>query len=112
MRTRSALLCLALAVSLCAPFGATGSEMQVHFIDVGQGDAVLVDLGTTEILIDGGPGSACISYIKPFVTEPLELLVATHPDADHIGGLDDVLQALTVSEIWLNGDTHTTQTYA
>ena len=88
-------------------------ELKVHFIDVGQGDSVLIDLGQTEILIDGGgKSSGIVEYLSDFVDGALEVMVATHPHADHIGGLIGVLDAFEVDEIWLNGDTSTSQTYS
>ena len=87
-------------------------ELDVHFIDVGQGDSILVDLGDTEVLIDGGDKSpGVVSYLGDYVDGPLEVMVATHPHADHIGGLIAVLDAFEVEQIWLNGDTSTSQTY-
>jgi beta-lactamase superfamily II metal-dependent hydrolase len=87
-------------------------ELKVHFIDVGQGDSILIDLGRTEILIDGGGrSSGVVSYLKSYVDKPIEVMVATHPHADHIGGLISVLDEFVVEEIWLNGDTATTKTY-
>ncbi|MBA7571078.1 hypothetical protein ES708_12834 [subsurface metagenome] len=88
-------------------------ELTVHFIDVGQGDSILIDLGETEILIDGGGKSpGVVTYLNQYVDEPLEVMVATHPHADHIGGLIGVLDAFEVDEIWLNGDTSTSETYS
>jgi beta-lactamase superfamily II metal-dependent hydrolase len=87
--------------------------LTVHFIDVGQGDSILLDFGDIEILIDGGdktPG--VVSYIDDYVDGPLEVMVATHPHADHIGGLIAVLDTFEVVEIWLNGDTRDSQTYS
>ena len=87
--------------------------LTVHFIDVGQGDSILLDFGDIEVLIDGGDKSpGVISYIDDYVDGPLEVMVATHPHADHIGGLIAVLDAFEVDEIWLNGDTSTSQTYS
>ena len=87
--------------------------LTVHFIDVGQGDSILLDLGDIEVLIDGGDKSpGIISYIDDFVDGSLEVMVATHPHADHIGGLIAVLDAFEVGEIWLNEDTSTSQTYS
>lgn len=87
-------------------------SVTVSFIDVGQGDAILVDCGTYEALIDGGPnGAAVVSYLRSRVDGPLEVMVATHPHADHIGGLAAVLNAFRVEEIWTNGETQTTKTY-
>lgn len=87
--------------------------LTVHFIDVGQGDSILIDFGDIEVLIDGGDKSAdVVSYIDDYVDGALEVIVATHPHADHIGSLIDVLAAFEVQEIWLNGDTSTSKTYS
>lgn len=91
----------------------TIDELKVHFIDVGQGDAILIDLGETEVLIDGGDkSSGVVAYLDDFVDGALGLIVATHPHADYIGGLIGVLDAFEVDEIWLNGDTSTSETYS
>ncbi len=90
---------------------AAYGQLMVYFIDVGQGDAILIDYGTYEMLIDGGTGDDCANYIADYVDGVLEVMVATHPHADHIGGLRNVLDAFVVEHIWLNGDTATTQTY-
>ena len=103
-----------------AHFKAVDSEpppergtLTVHFIDVGQGDSILLDLGDTEVLIDGGKESpGVVDYIDDHIDGPLEVMVATHPDYDHIGGLIDVLAAFEVEEIWHNGDTSTSGTYS
>ena len=98
--------------SLPVPAPVEG-KLNVHFIDVGQGDSILVDLGDTEILIDGGDKSpGVVSYLKNYVDGPLEVMVATHPHADHIGGLIDVLSAFEVKEIWYNGETSTSKVYS
>lgn len=102
------LLILSVVLAGC---GAPG-ELKIHFIDVGQGDAILIDYGTHEMLIDGGRGDDCVAYIPNYVDGALEVMVATHPDADHIGGLDSVLDAFVVESIWLNGDSASSQTYA
>ena len=90
----------------------TEEDLKVHFIDVGQGDSILVDLGDTEILIDGGDKSpGVVGYLRNFVDGNLEVMVATHPHADHIGGLIDVLNAFQVEQIWHNGETSESKTY-
>ncbi len=92
---------------------AEQGTLTVHFIDVGQGDSIFLDLGDTEVLIDGGEKSpGVVSYIDDYIDGPLEVMVATHPHTDHIGGLIAVLDAFEVDEIWLNGDTTTSQTYS
>jgi beta-lactamase superfamily II metal-dependent hydrolase len=81
------------------------TSLQVHFIDVGHGDAILIDNGTTEVLIDGGyQYSKTSSYIANYVDGNLEAMVATHPHADHIGGLVDVLNMFQVDKIFWNGE--------
>jgi len=90
----------------------TKDELKVHFIDVGQGDSILIDLGETEVLIDGGEKSpGVVPYLNEYVDGPLEVMVATHPHTDHIGGLIAVLNNFQVEQIWLNGDTSTSKTY-
>lgn len=87
--------------------------LTVHFIDVGQGDSILIDLGDVEILIDGGNRSlGVVNYISAYVDGALEVMIATHPHADHIGGLIAVLDRFEVKEIWLNGDTSTSKTFS
>jgi len=87
-------------------------ELAVHFIDVGQGDSILIDLGETEVLIDGGDKSpGVVSYLQDYIDGSLEVVVATHPHADHIGGLISVLNNFQVEQIWHNGDTSTSKTY-
>ncbi len=87
--------------------------MQVHFIDIGQGDAILIDLAETEVLIDGGGRSpGVVEYLSDYVDGAIELMVATHPHADHIGGLIEVLEEFEVAEIWHNGDDSESKTYS
>ncbi|MGX2959504.1 S-layer homology domain-containing protein [Peribacillus sp. JNUCC 23] len=90
-------------------------EMFTHFIDVGQGDSILVQTpnGKT-ILIDGGKRSAgdkVVAYLKKAGVTSIDVLVATHPDADHIGGLISVLESIPVKKVLDSGKTHTTDTY-
>ena len=88
-------------------------SLNVYFIDVGQGDSILIDLGTTEILIDGGERSpGVVQFIKQYVQGDLEVVIATHPHADHIGGLIDVLSNFKVDQVWYNGESSTTKTYS
>ena len=79
---------------------------------MGQGDAILVEAGDADILVDGGPsGSAVLSYLAGQVVPDIDLVVATHLHADHIGSLDDGMVQYDVQEVWTNGATASTQTY-
>ncbi|MGE6602807.1 MBL fold metallo-hydrolase [Lysinibacillus sp. FSL M8-0216] len=92
-----------------------GHEMRVHFIDVGQGDSILIESpnGKT-MLIDGGvkgAGQQVVSYLNELGVNKLDRVVATHPDADHIGGLIPVLQAIPIEQFYDSGKVHTSQTF-
>jgi competence protein ComEC len=87
---------LLLAVSLFLSFSAfTQPYFRISFLDVGQGDSILIAApnGNT-VLIDGGkPGSILnpLARALPLFSKDIDVVIATHPDADHIGGLVDVL---------------------
>ncbi|MFK2827208.1 S-layer homology domain-containing protein [Bacillus sp. B190/17] len=90
-------------------------EMFAHFIDVDQGDSILIQTpnGKT-ILVDGGKRSAgekVVAYLKKAGVTSIDVVVATHPDADHIGGLINVLQSIPVKKVLDSGKVHTTETY-
>ena len=86
-------------------------EMCIHVIDVGQGDAILVDFGNDELLIDGNHGYKLCGYLADCVDGDIEEMVATHPHADHISGLIDVLGVFKVDNIWTNGVNEVSKTY-
>lgn len=88
---------------------------EAHFIDVGQGDStLLVTPNGKTVLIDGGKGSEAdqlVQYLSDYGIETIDLMVSTHPDADHIGGLVSVLEQFEVKKVVDSGKSHTTQTY-
>ncbi|SES42505.1 ComEC/Rec2 family competence protein [Psychrobacillus sp. OK032] len=90
-------------------------EMSVHFIDVGQGDSILIQSPEGKnMLIDGGKkekGKDVVTYLRQQGVEKLEYVVATHPDSDHIGGLLAVLNSVTIKNFVDSGKEHTTETY-
>ncbi len=70
-------------------------RLSVYFLDVGQGDAVFIDSPTHgQVLIDGGKNRkilAELGKVLPFGDKEIDVVIATHPDADHIGGLPEVV---------------------
>ncbi len=77
--------------------------LTVSFLDVGQGDATLIESPTgTQVLIDGGKGNSILSQLESvmgFFDRTIDMVVATHPDMDHIGGLIHVLERYEVKNI-------------
>lgn len=104
----AACLAYAACVKLGLPPSATisgSNRLQVHFVDVGQADCTLVQLPNGEnMLIDAGNnenGSQVVDYVKRRGIGRIDYLVGTHPHADHIGGLDDVILQLDIGEIYM-----------
>lgn len=75
-------------------------NLHVVFCNVGQGDAILIYQGQTQALIDGGPPGKraveCLAEYMPFWDRQIEMVLLTHPDADHSGGLPNVIDRYTV----------------
>ena len=106
------LLVLLLVVLTAGVAGA--GELEIHFIDVGQGDAVLIrSPGGQNVLYDGGRSSGpVLRYLDAQGVRHLDLVIASHADADHIGGLVDVVARYRPGYVMDNGLSHTTATYA
>jgi competence protein ComEC len=84
-------------------FYSSRQDLEVIFLDVDQGDAILISQGQNQILIDGGSSGQRLleklgKYV-PFWDRKIEVIVATHPDADHIGGLIDLMRTYQIGEI-------------
>ncbi len=85
------------------------SELEIHFIDVGQGDATLIICGDDAMLIDAGYweyGESVEAYVDYQLEDNhLDYVIATHPDADHIGGLSEIFgsESLTCDKIFVSG---------
>ena len=95
-------------------WGAIAGTVQVHVLDVGQGDAVLIEApGDKKVLVDAGTGKSKVTQqLQERGIKKLNLVVATHPHADHIGGMAQVLKSFDVGMYVDNGMTHTTLTYS
>ena len=81
--------------------------LEVHFFDVGQGDAIFIETPQShQILIDGGPTSAILEKLgkeMPFWDRSLDLVILTHPERDHITGLFEVFKKYKVENILWTG---------
>jgi competence protein ComEC len=124
-RTRLILLSVVLALVLSACIGPptpaapppNGGTLTVAFLDIGQGDSILIlsPNGST-LLIDGGNSdndgtNVIIPKLREWGRTQLDVMVATHPDADHIGGLPVVLENFPVDTVALTGQAHSTKVY-
>lgn len=98
-----AVFCFVLSLALCTTEiyifinEHNGNELEVSFLDVGQGDSILITTPQNHlVLIDGGPPTSEvlseIGKVIPFYRRRIDIVIATHPDADHIGGLPKVIQ--------------------
>jgi DNA internalization-related competence protein ComEC/Rec2 len=96
------------------PADATG-VLQVSFLDVGQADSILIKLpGGKTMLIDAGnndDGKTVVNFLKSHGVKNLDVLVGTHPHEDHIGGMDDVIEAFDIEKIYMPKVTTTTRTF-
>lgn len=75
----------------------------IHFIDVGQGDSILIQVNNKNILIDSGPNLSekkLETYLKKHKVKKIDFLIATHPHEDHIGGGDNILKKFNIVHIY------------
>ena len=98
-----------------APAEPELGDMTATFIDVGQGDSTLVELPDGKVmLVDAGEASASqnvLDALEAAGVDEIDYLVATHPHADHIGGMEAVLDTYDVDEVWMPDAPDTTETY-
>lgn len=84
------------------PVSDSEGDCQVHYIDVGQGDSVLIRSDGSNILIDAGEndqGKTVVDYLKAQGVKKLDMVLMTHPHSDHIGGMDTVIREFEVGKI-------------
>lgn len=92
----------------------TGGNLEVHYIDVGQGDSTLIECDGEYMLIDAGQndkGLELWSYLEKQGATHLKYAIGTHPDADHIGGLDVILYRCNVDLVMMPDLKKDTRTY-
>lgn len=111
----STLGALKLAPEVQEPAGTVEGGLSIHFIDVGQADAAVVQCGGETLMIDGG-NAADSSLIYSYLTntlrvEHIDYMIATHPHEDHIGGLPGALNACTVGKVFSPVTEHDTEIF-
>lgn len=110
---------LALVITLLCAFATYLSNgeaqpFEVHFLDVGQADCALIIADGKTMLIDGGEigaGPEIIDYLHTQGVHKLDVLVATHPHSDHIGGLPYIVEHMAISQTYISPYVHTSATY-
>lgn len=106
-------------LSACAPSTSgisegKGGELKIHFIDVGQADAILVQQGSASMLIDAGnngDGESVKKYLSSQGITKLDYVIGTHPHEDHIGGLDVMIDSFDVGMVYMPKASSTTATF-
>ncbi|KKT65650.1 MAG: internalization-related competence protein ComEC/Rec2 protein [Candidatus Woesebacteria bacterium GW2011_GWA2_44_33] len=95
-----------------AAFSSEDRNLHLIACDVGQGDAILAVYGDIQILTDGGPGNSvltCLQKYMPFWDREIELVILTHPQLDHYGGLVEVFSRYQVGTFLTNDFNPSTQ---
>jgi len=91
-------------------------NLKVAFLDVGQGDAIFIETPERkQILIDGGANRGVIrqlSKVMPFYDRSIDMVILSHPDADHVGGLPAVLEDYQVDFVMESGVNSDSETYS
>ena len=93
---------------------AASGNLTVHFIDVGQGDSILLEHGDDTMLIDSGEsgkGDDVATYVKGEGITSIDFVVATHPHSDHIGGMSVILNDFPIRHFVDSGYPYTSKTY-
>jgi competence protein ComEC len=109
----SVLLLLGISVLFITSGVYAQDEMTAYFLDVSQGDASLLIGPDFTILIDTGDSGRddVVPLLRSIGVEELDLVIITHPHADHIGQLIQVLETFEVHEVWMSGYEHTTRLF-
>lgn len=113
------IILLILTVGICFfvfKYSPHNNYLKVVFLDVGQGDSIYIEAPNgKQMLIDGGPDAtllASLAKVMPFADRSIDMLVATHPDADHIGGFPLLIDNYKITSIIENGATSPSQIYS
>ncbi|MFA9479366.1 MBL fold metallo-hydrolase [Phycisphaerales bacterium AB-hyl4] len=93
--------------------GPPEGQVLLRHLDVGQADATLIQSPDGTILIDAGhwQRNDIVPHLQRIGIETIDLIILTHPHADHIGQVPQILEAFPVTEVWMSGWEHTSQTF-
>ncbi len=117
-KTKAVLICLALLATFLwtevarSPKG--DDSVHLYFFDVGQGDAALIQKDGYQILVDGGPDDKILTElgkVMPLSDHEIEVMILSHPHADHLAGLNQVLDRYQINKIYASGVSHTADGY-
>lgn len=116
------LLIITFSFSGCKSIDSSASQLTnlqknnllVHYIDVGQGDCILVQVNGKNLLIDSGTGESkdkVVAYLRKQGVKKLDYVVATHPHEDHIGGMSNVIKNLQIGSFYAPKKTANTKVF-
>jgi competence protein ComEC len=106
-------------VSMLGQFFVSGTgfdneTIAIWIFDVGQGDAIFIDAPNAQVLIDGGPSVEVVeklTAVMPYWDRSIDLLINSHPHADHVTGLVHVLERYDVTQVWTSGQAYGTDIF-
>ncbi|SCJ97008.1 ComEC family competence protein [uncultured Clostridium sp.] len=108
------LIFIILLCSCTLPHSNSTQLMEIHYIDVGQGDAILVQVNDKNLLIDSGPkesSSNLFNYLHSLNINKLDYVIATHPHEDHIGNMYSVIKKFDIGEFFAPKVTHSSKSF-
>jgi competence protein ComEC len=114
---RALVVPLLVAALLLSYTAATlpGDDLRVSFLDVGEGDAVLIQQGSRQVLVDGGPSPGAITLglggRMPFWDRTIDVVVLTHPHQDHLAGLVEALRRYRVGRVFYLASDYSSPVY-
>lgn len=95
-------------------FQEPDKNLHIYILDVGQGDAILIQKENYQILIDGGPDDSVIAQlgkVMPIEDRKIEEIILTHPHADHVGGFSEIISRYKVDKVRYSGIDYESNTY-
>ena len=115
MKKLNWILALAIGAVIFLILQWPDSRLHLIFCNVGQGDAILLEHGSYQILVDAGPDNSvlsCLGKALPFWDRKIELVILTHPEADHLTGLIEVVKRYQVGRLMKTKAENTTPEFA